>query len=598
MSRPQYTRRILCILLCSIFIFSGLGLCSCSQKEDSNQAIAPTKQKVDAPPEVLELAQQEVDRMIQFYSSGWYLLDDNDELAKIKILDSQITNLQLAKRIDVYDRLVGQRVIDGIKSGYYDFYFFSYRLLPDENELKGKSLSFELDEDGWISFEKITPYTSDSAPGDLLLIASYVDDKINGSSGMTRTHEFSDGWCERYVKEHLLDYDAEFTEDSFRVIDEYSFIFTDGEDFRTISLDDRQFALPAYMKETGRKLDYTDYYADYWTSISYVGPGPRRQSGGKAGFFMRTLNYNMPDADDALAVVIYMCTDGLWEPKTYRGIAAGSSEKDLLRLYPDDLYYLDKGEASGYNEIYQRNEDFDYAYFYFPKDQTSRDITFYIKDRKVSFIEMISAYERRYVYGGASEFENLVNQPANEKSEFRVETAAAFSREIELPWEKIGMSWNTGEPYISRVNIKLPRVSDNVCNGDAINSNTNLEHHLEAIRQFEAGDYSLLYKERLAEYSVDYEVHTRKGAAALVINEAYGIAEAGGGRHRTVWYYDCDTGNVLSSRQYAKKCGVGEAAIIKQYNDNAEYSFINSVYEANFYIDEAGKIVTFENFDT
>jgi len=60
-----------------------------------------------------------------------------------------------------------------------------------------------------------------------------------------------------------------------------------------------------------------------------------------------------------------------------------------------------------------------------------------------------------------------------------------------------------------------------------------------------------------------------------MINEAYGIAEAGGGRHRTVWYYDCDTGNVMSSRQYAKKCRVDEVTIIKQYNDSAEFGFIN-----------------------
>jgi hypothetical protein len=30
-------------------------------------------------------------------------------------------------------------------------------------------------------------------------------------------------------------------------------------------------------------------------------------------------------------------------------------------------------------------------------------------------------------------------------------------------------------------------------------------------------------------------------------------------------------------------------------NDNASYDYINSVYEANFYIDEAGEIITFEN---
>lgn len=252
----------------------------------------------------------------------------------------------------------------------------------------------------------------------------------------------------------------------------------------------------------------------------------------------------------------------------------------------------------GNNEIYQRNADLDYAYFYFPEDQTSRDITFYIKDGEVSFIEIIAAFERRYVYGGESGPENLVIQPANKKSEFQIETAAEFSGEIELTWEKLGMTGYQGEPYTVRVSIRVPKVSDNVSNGDAINVNMGLEQYLETVSQLEAGDYSELYQGRLAEYSIDYEVHTWNGAAALVANMAYGIVEAGGGRHRTVWYYDCDTGNVLSPRQYARKCGVGEAAILKQYNDSSEFGYINSVYEANFYIDEAGKIVTFENYDT
>lgn len=604
-------RRILCILLCSIFIFFGLGLSGCSQKADGNQAgppaaqqddgnqtVLPAEQKVDAPPEVLERAQLRVDEQIGQWTSGWYLLDDNGELAKIKILDSQITNLQFVKRIDVYDRMVGPRVIDGIKSSYEDYYIFSYRLLPDENDLKGKSLSYiNLDEGGWISFEKTWHSASDQeAPGDLFLVVRYVDDKITEGSELVRTADFTDAWCEEYIKGRYLDYEEFFSEDAFRVIDEYSFVFNDGEGFRTISLSDRQFALPDYWKETGRKLEYTDAFADYWTKISYKGPANFEESG-EESFFMTTLNYNMPDAEDALAVVDYMVTDEMWDPETYRGIYAGSSEKDLLRLYPDDLYHLGKDGADyGNSEVLQRNEDFDYAYLYFPKD-TSKNIAFYIRDERVSVIKM-STDSEVYVYGGVNDPENLVIKPANKKSGFQVETAAEFSGEIELPWEKIGMPWNTGEPYTSRVNIRLPRVSDNVSNGDAINSNIGLEHYLEVVSQFEAGDYSLLYQERLAQYSVDYEVHTWNGAAALVINDAYGIAEAGGGRHRTIWYYDCDTGNVLSPRQYAKKCGADEAAIIKQYNGNAGYGFINSVYEANFYIDEAGKIVTFENYDT
>jgi hypothetical protein len=106
----------------------------------------------------------------------------------------------------------------------------------------------------------------------------------------------------------------------------------------------------------------------------------------------------MPTADDAFKVVVYMCTNETEGLATYRGVTVGSPEKNLLRLYPDDLYYLDKEEALIHDEIYRQNETFDYAYFYYPNDQTANDITFYIKDGEVSLIEMMSGYERRYVY--------------------------------------------------------------------------------------------------------------------------------------------------------------------------------------------------------
>jgi hypothetical protein len=592
-------KRILWILLACVLFLSVLGIYSLSKKEggESDVPVLPKEQKVDASPEVLAEAQQKVDETIQFYTSGWNLLDDNGALAKINILDSEITNLQLAKRVDIYDRLVGQRVIDGIKSAYEEFYYFSYRLLPDANDLAGKSLSFELDEEGWISFEKTTPYTADLVSGDLILIVSYVDDKITGSN-VVRIPEFSDPWCEEYLKEHFPDYDADFNEDTYRTIDEYSFVFEDGSEPLRISLNDKQYTLPSYLRLTNRNLEYTDYFADYSALTEYEDRGNLTTSGEIAGFLIETLHYNMPDSKEALAVVIYMGTDRPWGPKTYRGISVGASQRELLRLYPDDLYYLSKARTSDNGQIGKRNRDFDYAYSYYPDDQTSNDITFYIKDGRVSSIEMIKAYERRYVYDGEGSPGKLVNQPVNRKSAFQVETLAEFSKEIELPWEKLGEPSNPEPPYISHVKIRLPKVLDNVPNGDAINANIDLDLYQEVLSQLEAGDDSLLYQERLAEYSIDYEVHTWKNTAALVLNEAYGIVAAGGGRYRTIWYYDNDTGNILSPRQYAKKCGISEAAIIKQYNDNSEYGSISSVYEANFYVDEAGKVITYENFDT
>lgn len=579
-------------LLLILLTLLGLGIYSYSQRDNrSNEPVLPAEQKVDAPPEVLELAQQKVDETIQFYTSGWNLLDDNGELAKIKILDSQITNLQLAKRVDVYDRMIGQRVIEGIRSAYDDFYFFSYRLLPDENDLNEKKLTFKLDDEGWISFEEITPYTADITPGHLLLIVSYVDGKIVGSN-VTRTAEISDEWYEEYENLRLPDYDAQLTEDDVRVIDEYSFYFPDGGTGRAVSLKGQQYELPVFMKETKRTRSYTDYNADYMSEITYRGMGDQSQ------FMVRTLNYNMPDSPDARAVVVAMSTDRQRGPKTFRGIAAGSSERELLRLYPDHLYYLSKDAASGYFTGNQGNSDFDCAYFYYPPDQTANDITFYIKDETVSSIEMIAAYERRYVYDNAADAINLVNQPSSQKSEFQVETASEFTKEIELSGEVLGMPLSQGETVTSRINIRLPKVSAAVSNGAFLNKNLGLERYLDVIRKLKAGDVSLLQQERLVEYTLNYEVHKRNGAAALVMNESYGILEAGRGNHRTVWYYDCDTGNVLSARQYAEKCGAKEADIIKQYNDNASFGVINSVYETNFYIDENGKIMTHENFDT
>lgn len=592
-------KRILWIVLACVLILSILGISGLIMRDsgDRNVPVLPEKQKVDASPEVIAQAQKKIDETIQFYTSGWNLVDDKGELAKIKILDSEITNLQLAKRVDVYDRLVGQRVIDGIKSAHEEFYSFSYRLLPDANDLTGKNLSFDLDEEGWISFDKTTPYTADSASGDLILIVSYVDDQITASN-VVRIPAYSDSWCDEYLRERFPDYDEAFSEDTYRSIDEYSFIFQDGSEPLRIGLNDKQYTVPSYLKQTSRKQQYTDYFADYSVLTDYEDGRSFSASDEKSGFLIETLNYNLPDSKDALAVVIYMYTDGPWGPQTYRGISVGSSQRELLRLYPDDLYYLRNAGSADNGQTGNRNKGYDYAYFYYPDDQTSNDITFYIKDGRVSSIDMINAYERRYVYDGEASPGNLVNKPVNKRSTFQVETVAEFSKELELSWEKLGEPTNTEPPYISHIKIRLPKVSDNVPNGDAINANIDLDLYQEVLQQLEAGDDSLLYQERLAEYSVDYEVHTWKNTAALVLNEAYGIVAAGGGRHRTIWYYDNDTGNILSPRQYAKKCGISEAAIITQYNDNSEYGSISSIYEANFYIEETGKIVTFENFDT
>ena len=597
MLKNSNTSLLLCILLiCLSLLFVG-----CNQEEPAEETILPVSNlpapKVDAPKEVLQLAQARMEETKQLYTGGWNLLDDNGKLMKIKIMDAQITNLQLVKRVDIYDHLVGQRVIDGIQSAYNDFYIFSFRFLPDREDLEKKNVSFELDEEGWISFEEITPYTSDTIPGPLFLVVSYIDDEIVGDH-LTRATEFEEGWYEAYERQRILDYDELFTEETFSVTDEYSFVLTEGEEFVTLGLGQKEFTLPEGIKENSKKLEHTDYFADYLTRISYEVAGGKGYLNARPELSIETLNYNMPDSADALAKVIYIGTNSRWNPQTYRGIAVGDSEEELLRLYPDDLYYLPKEKMVHTNDGHPKKDIFDYAYFYFPHDGSAKDITFYMSEGTIAYIEMISAYERRYVYDEASDPKNLVNKPANKKSVFQVETAGEFSGKLPVHWTEIGMPESGLPPHMTQIHIRVPKVSGGVSNGVGINRILGTERYMTAVEDFQAGDFSLIYKERYARYIVDYQVHRWKGAVAFVLDHEYGIIEAGGGKHRTVWYYDINTGNILSPRQYAKKCGVSEEKIIEQYNSQAGYGPINSVYEANFYIDEAGKVITFENYDT
>ncbi|MEA4932579.1 MAG: hypothetical protein VB071_03180 [Lawsonibacter sp.] len=103
--------------------------------------------------------------------------------------------------------------------------------------------------------------------------------------------------------------------------------------------------------------------------------------------------------------------------KTNENVAVGSTEKELLSAYTDDLYYIDRDEAlseinlsaisilgyqEGSTETLDEAYNFDYAYMwqpFTPEKNDIRDITFYIKGGKVIAIEMINPFELRHVYG-------------------------------------------------------------------------------------------------------------------------------------------------------------------------------------------------------
>lgn len=107
---------------------------------------------------------------------------------------------------------------------------------------------------------------------------------------------------------------------------------------------------------------------------------------------------------DSVEYVSYFWTDAEGA-KTNQGIGVGSTETALLSAYTEDLYYLDLDDAEPamvkYAEDHDAGFEFDHAYAWQPfttENNDIRDITFYIKDGKVSSIEVAEPFELRYVY--------------------------------------------------------------------------------------------------------------------------------------------------------------------------------------------------------
>ena len=140
-------------------------------------------------------------------------------------------------------------------------------------------------------------------------------------------------------------------------------------------------------------------YKRYWSGD----PGERRMVG--------THHYEL----DGLEYIDYLWSD-VPGVKTARGVSVGSSEQELLTAYPEDLYYISRGEAlservlgvyeipeAGFDESameVKEEFEFDFAYCWQPfEDNDCRDVTFYFRDGSVCAVEAVSPFELRHVYG-------------------------------------------------------------------------------------------------------------------------------------------------------------------------------------------------------
>lgn len=91
---------------------------------------------------------------------------------------------------------------------------------------------------------------------------------------------------------------------------------------------------------------------------------------------------------------------------TGRNVGVGSTERDILSSYTKDLYYIAKDAVEPLCNPSENEPvptlDYDCAYLYQPFTQETndvRDITFFVKDGKVTSIKISEPIEASYVYG-------------------------------------------------------------------------------------------------------------------------------------------------------------------------------------------------------
>lgn len=201
-------------------------------------------------------------------------------------------------------------------------------------------------------------------------------------------------------------YDFHFSDRyDYRITEEFS-ISLSGKDS---DISDTLLLLDKYHNEMDSEKEYlfdgdgmVPYmYKRYWYNL-------------EGGNLMIGTHYYEPDNVEYISY-LWSDIDGV---KTNKDIAVGSTEKELLSSYTDDLYYIDKEEAFtgsdalsvigiiGYDEgnlkEFDDKYDFDYAYMWQPSTPETneiRDITFYIKSGKIVAIEIIEPFELRHVYG-------------------------------------------------------------------------------------------------------------------------------------------------------------------------------------------------------
>lgn len=315
-----------------------------------------TNYKVEAPEEVVNWAQYEIDSLVQSLP--------------IEVLDREIINLQLTKSLDFHD------------SSTIDLYEFNFKLRP--GDLK-EDATFDLDAEGWILSDNNFNYSDatgmEQREGQLYLLINNQDSELT-SLGIRRAELLSDQWCEDLIAYYNYPRGVNFsaTEEEIQTMRKYweykpEWSFTMPSDK---GYGDTWSVGLGYAHEWGLGIPYefisydSEPSADL-VSLSFENVIRRYYD----GFSVVSLGgfYGDNDVEPDFAVNQYI---SVTQPdcETSRGISVGDSVEALKTAYPEAIAY-------------------DGVWVYAPEG-TNRSIMFMIQDGIIVQIDMADGLDGQY----------------------------------------------------------------------------------------------------------------------------------------------------------------------------------------------------------
>ncbi len=325
---------------------------------------------------------------------------------------------------------------------------------------------------------------------------------------------------------------------------------------------------------------------------------------GFKNFVLKTDYWGEKDWESGFEIISYIGADTIDGALigTIRG-HHGMREGQLLNLYPHDLFIAEEINSQAHLTINMSRPSKAYVY----KDANGRDSTdlvFIVKDGIVISIDTASSYEYSR-YDERLGLARPLSSKNNKGSGLEVNTAFSHKKTYDigdvLP-SYVDIDQLTGDDRLIRVDIQVPRVVDSVPGAAEINKMiSNFSPYIIEIAEgLNRGDLGALIQSDLIGYAgMYYNTYNYRNAAALVVEAGGYLFQAGGSTSYLIIYYDCDTGNIMTPREYLEKCQITEERVLEECADQnyvpsyPGYGNINSIYDVKFVLDEDGNLILY-----